>query len=49
MCGLSDELLIESFYRARELNLDTDFILLIETEMFSRSLFHNKSEFPSNG
>ncbi|WP_263315356.1 hypothetical protein [Bacillus sp. S3] len=23
-------------------------MLLIETEMFSRSLFHNKSEFPSN-
>lgn len=37
---LSDELLIESYYKARELNLSPDFIYLIETEIQRRSLFH---------
>ena len=36
---LSDELLIESYYKARELNLSPDFIDLIETEIKRRSLF----------
>ena len=37
---LSDELLIESYFKARELNLSPDFIGLIESEMLRRSLFH---------
>ncbi len=37
---LSDELLIESYYKARELNLSPEFIHLIETELHRRSLFH---------
>lgn len=35
---LSDELLIESYYKARELNLSPEFIELIETEIDRRSL-----------
>jgi developmental checkpoint coupling sporulation initiation to replication initiation len=37
---LSDELLIESYFKARELNLSPDFIGLIELEMLRRSLYH---------
>jgi developmental checkpoint coupling sporulation initiation to replication initiation len=37
---LSDELLIESYYKARELNLCPEFIQLIETEIHRRSLFN---------
>lgn len=37
---LSDELLIESYYKARELNLSPEFIHLIETEIHRRSLFN---------
>lgn len=40
---LSDELLIESYYKARELNLSPEFIGLIESEINRRSLF-NKSK-----
>ncbi|KKK33122.1 sporulation protein [Mesobacillus campisalis] len=40
MRKLSDELLIESYYKAVELNLNTDFIRLIETEIKRRSLSH---------
>ncbi|MEH7074124.1 sporulation histidine kinase inhibitor Sda [Neobacillus drentensis] len=40
MRKLSDELLIESYFKARELNLSPDFIGLIESEMLRRSLFH---------
>jgi developmental checkpoint coupling sporulation initiation to replication initiation len=35
---LSDDLLIESYFKARELNLSPDFIRLIETEIHRRSL-----------
>ncbi|NHM30397.1 sporulation histidine kinase inhibitor Sda [Neobacillus terrae] len=38
MRKLSDELLIESYFKARELNLSPDFIRLIETEIHRRSL-----------
>ncbi|MGG5254975.1 sporulation histidine kinase inhibitor Sda [Neobacillus sp. SM06] len=38
MRKLSDELLIESYFKARELNLSADFIRLIETEIHRRSL-----------
>lgn len=38
MRKLSDELLIESYHKARELNLSPDFIRLIETEIHRRSL-----------
>ncbi|SFA95237.1 MULTISPECIES: sporulation histidine kinase inhibitor Sda [unclassified Bacillus (in: firmicutes)] len=38
MRKLSDELLIESYHKARELNLSSDFIVLIETEIHRRSL-----------
>ncbi|RLL48013.1 sporulation histidine kinase inhibitor Sda [Oceanobacillus piezotolerans] len=37
---LSDELLIESYYTATELNLSPDFITLIEEEIHKRSLSH---------
>lgn len=35
---LSDELLVESYFKARELNLSADFISLIEAEIQRRSL-----------
>ncbi|WP_456279358.1 sporulation histidine kinase inhibitor Sda [Bacillus sp. AK128] len=38
MKKLSDELLIESYYKARELSLSPEFIHLIETEIKRRSL-----------
>jgi developmental checkpoint coupling sporulation initiation to replication initiation len=38
MRKLSDELLIESYFKARELNLNYEFIVLIETEIHRRSL-----------
>ncbi|HZG60595.1 MAG TPA: sporulation histidine kinase inhibitor Sda [Anoxybacillus sp.] len=40
MRNLSDELLIESYYKAIELKLSPDFIELIEREIFRRSLAH---------
>jgi developmental checkpoint coupling sporulation initiation to replication initiation len=40
MKKLSDELLIESYYKATELNLSPDFIHLIESEINRRSLTH---------
>ncbi|MCM3588852.1 sporulation histidine kinase inhibitor Sda [Mesobacillus maritimus] len=40
MRKLSDELLIESYFKARELNLNKEFIQLIETEIQRRSLTH---------
>lgn len=38
MRKLSDELLIESYHKARELQLSKEFIQLIETEIHRRSL-----------
>ncbi|MCP8967200.1 sporulation histidine kinase inhibitor Sda [Ectobacillus ponti] len=35
---LSDELLTESYYKAKELNLNPEFIMLIKQEMIRRSL-----------
>lgn len=35
---LSDALLTESYYKAKELNLNPEFILLIKQEMIRRSL-----------
>jgi developmental checkpoint coupling sporulation initiation to replication initiation len=43
---LSDELLIESYYKACELNLSQDFIQLILDEIIKRSLLH-KIKLPS--
>ena len=40
MRKLSDELLIESYYKATELRLSIDFIHLIESEIRRRSLVH---------
>lgn len=40
MLKLSDDLLVESYLKAVELNLSTDFILLIEREIHRRSLTH---------
>ncbi|KYD32908.1 MULTISPECIES: sporulation histidine kinase inhibitor Sda [Anoxybacillaceae] len=37
---LSDELLIESYYKAKELKLSPEFIELIEREIRHRSLEH---------
>ena len=38
MNKLSDDLLIESYYKAQKLNLSTEFIRLIEVEILRRSL-----------
>lgn len=38
MDKLSDELLTESYYKAKELNLNPEFILLIKQEIIRRSL-----------
>ncbi|CQR46918.1 Sporulation inhibitor sda [Paraliobacillus sp. PM-2] len=38
MQNLSDELLVESYYKAYELNLNPEFIRLIEQEMHRRSI-----------
>ena len=35
---LSDDLLLESYHKARELNLSTDFLNLIQLEIQRRSL-----------
>ncbi|RLQ98146.1 sporulation histidine kinase inhibitor Sda [Falsibacillus albus] len=40
MRKLSDELLLESYYKAKELNLSLDFIRLIESEIQRRALLH---------
>ncbi|PLS15157.1 sporulation histidine kinase inhibitor Sda [Bacillus sp. M6-12] len=40
MNKLSDELLIESYFKARNLKLSKEFIRLIETEIHRRSLTH---------
>jgi developmental checkpoint coupling sporulation initiation to replication initiation len=40
MKRLSDELLIESYNKAKELNLSSEFIQLIEMELHRRSLAH---------
>ncbi|GGM31008.1 sporulation inhibitor sda [Paraliobacillus quinghaiensis] len=40
MKHLSDELLIESYFKAYELKLNPDFIRLIEQELHRRSLSH---------
>ncbi|HLR61096.1 MAG TPA: sporulation histidine kinase inhibitor Sda [Lentibacillus sp.] len=37
---LSDELLLESYFKANELNLSPDFIHLIEKEICKRDLMH---------
>ncbi|WP_461201105.1 sporulation histidine kinase inhibitor Sda [Anoxybacillus sp. TBDG-1] len=37
---LPDDLLIESYYKAKELQLSKDFIELIESEIFRRRLDH---------
>ncbi|WP_062104613.1 sporulation histidine kinase inhibitor Sda [Bacillus niameyensis] len=38
MNKLSDELLIESYFKAKKLNLNSEFIQLIELELHRRSL-----------
>ncbi|KYD10950.1 sporulation histidine kinase inhibitor Sda [Heyndrickxia sporothermodurans] len=38
MRKLSDELLIESYFKAKELKLSQDFIRLLESEIHRRSL-----------
>ncbi|MDN3018611.1 sporulation histidine kinase inhibitor Sda [Neobacillus drentensis] len=40
MRKLSDELLIESYFKARELKLSQEFINLIESEIHRRSLYN---------
>lgn len=37
---MPDELLIASYFKAKELNLNPDFIYLLETEIRRRSLIH---------
>ncbi|GGE56601.1 hypothetical protein GCM10011391_39390 [Pullulanibacillus camelliae] len=38
MQSLSDEVLIESYYKAIQMNLDTDFISLLKSEIDRRRL-----------
>jgi len=38
MSKMSSELLMESYFKAKELNLSADFIYLLETEIRKRSL-----------
>lgn len=38
MSNLSSELLVESYYKAKELKLSSDFISLLESEIRRRSL-----------
>lgn len=40
MHKLSDDLLLESYFKAIKLRLNSDFIHLIETEIHRRSLTH---------
>ncbi|MFL8937874.1 developmental checkpoint coupling sporulation initiation to replication initiation [[Bacillus] enclensis] len=40
MRKLSDELLLDSYYKARQLKLSSEFIRLIEMEIHRRSLSH---------
>ncbi|WP_110926952.1 sporulation histidine kinase inhibitor Sda [Bacillus massiliglaciei] len=40
MHKLSDDLLLESYFKARQLKLSEEFITLIETEIHRRSLSH---------
>lgn len=42
---LSDELLIESYHTAIKLKLSSDFISLIEKELYRRQLTHKKKQF----
>lgn len=44
---LPDDLLIESYYKAKELQLNKEFIQLIENEIFRRCL-HHKLKQPSS-
>ena len=41
MNNLSNELLLESYYKAIQLRLSTEFIYLIESEIHRRALSHN--------
>lgn len=41
MGSLTDDLLIECYEKAVELNLNEDFIRLIEQEIYNRSLAHS--------
>lgn len=41
MGSLTDDLLIECYQKAVELNLNEDFIRLIEQEIYNRSLAHD--------
>ncbi|MCJ8006907.1 sporulation histidine kinase inhibitor Sda [Lederbergia wuyishanensis] len=43
MKKLSDELLLESYYKAKNLKLGSDFIQLIESELHRRSLVKKTS------
>jgi len=45
---LSDQLLLESYNKANELNLSPDFLLLIEDEIDRRHLTHKLKTFNKN-
>ncbi|MGM9928595.1 MAG: sporulation histidine kinase inhibitor Sda [Bacillus sp. (in: firmicutes)] len=40
MNNLSDQLLLESYFKAKKFQLSSDFIQLIESEIHQRSLSH---------
>jgi developmental checkpoint coupling sporulation initiation to replication initiation len=43
MNKLTDDLLLEAYYKAKELKLSADFIMLVENEIHRRSLTHKIS------
>ncbi|MCE7794173.1 sporulation histidine kinase inhibitor Sda [Salipaludibacillus sp. CUR1] len=42
LSDLSDDLLVETYEKAKTLNLASDFLLLIEMEIDRRSIFNKK-------
>lgn len=48
MENLSDKLLLESYYKANELELSPDFLSLIEDEIDRRHLTHKLKTFNKN-
>ncbi|MCT8139643.1 sporulation histidine kinase inhibitor Sda [Anaerobacillus sp. CMMVII] len=48
MKSLSDDLLVETYYKALELKLSTDFIMLIKEEIERRSLLDKIKKLPNS-
>ncbi|AIF42142.1 sporulation histidine kinase inhibitor Sda [Virgibacillus sp. SK37] len=48
MWRLTDELLVESYMRAKSLGLDKDFVALLEDELNHRNIFIQYIKMPSS-